>query len=266
LEIFLCEQLQLQIQNQLCEKLANVGMPKIIQENEEVDIELTLSAPDESSFVPVAYQQALLRGFCLDLIYIYNCDNSLIGDVKIISALNLYISLKGKDKLVESIIILDHSLSWFFAYLTKFSAPFFVFEHSYSALLEALAQCGKEISVLMLMNIISVPLFENLLALWQSFLSVKDTSTETLREWWGDNAEVLANQLLETLREERNICHDWELPEESVELLKRYYVANRLLIDCITDLPPTETSLAENLIREFLLLNSDCLISEEISS
>lgn len=257
LEIFLCEQLQLQVQNQLCGQLTNVGLLKLIQEKEEFDIELTLSAPDTSGFVPVAYQQALLRGFCLDLIYIYNCDNSLIGDVKIISSLNLYMSLKGKNKFVESIIILDHSLSWFFAYLTKFSAPFFVFDQSYSALLEALAQCGKEISALMLMNVISVTLPEKLLALWHSFLGVKDTSSETLREWWSDNAEILANQLLETLREERNICHDWELPEESVELLKRYYIANRLLIDCITDLPPTENFLAENLTREILISDAD---------
>ena len=260
LEIFLCEQLQVQVNSEL---FLNADLTSPLQENEQINLELTLSALDKSRYIPNSWQQALLRGFCLDSIYIYNCDNSLIGSVKVLSPLNLYMSFKRKNKFIESIIILDHSLNWFFADLTKFSAPFFMFEHSYSALTEALTQCGEECSVLTCMNIVPNILYERLLALWHSFLSVKDTSTETLREWWKDEGEILADQLLVTLREERNLCHDWELTEEAKELLKKYYAANRLLVDCINDLPETEISLAENLTSEILIPNAESSTSEE---
>ncbi|WP_008313982.1 NACHT domain-containing protein [Leptolyngbya sp. PCC 6406] len=260
LEIFSCEQVQLQVQNAL---LLNSEFADPTQENQQIIIELTPSVPDKSRYIPIIYQQALLRGFCLDLICIYNCDNSLIGDVKIISQLSLYMSFKRKNQFIESVIILDHSMNCFFAYLTKFCAPFFVFEHSYSALTEALAKCAEECSILICIKVVSITLFERILVFWHSFLSVEDTSSETLRAWWDNEGNTLAEQLLENLRKERNICHGWELAEESKELMNKYYAANRLLADCINDLPVTEAFLAEDLMSKILLPNTDNLISEE---
>ncbi|WP_442944273.1 NACHT C-terminal helical domain 2-containing protein [Nostoc sp.] len=51
------------------------------------------------------------------------------------------------------------------------------------------------------------------------------------------------NQLREVMIKYRNIGYDWQFSDKQKELLKQYYNANKILVDC---------------------LNSDCYVSLEV--
>ena len=72
-----------------------------------------------------------------------------------------------------------------------------------------------------------------------------DSNEWRFRQWWEANGEVWAEQLRAILIEYRNIGHDWQFSDEQKNLLKQYYDANKLLVDC---------------------LNSDCYVSREVRS
>ncbi|NES00296.1 MAG: NACHT domain-containing NTPase, partial [Symploca sp. SIO1B1] len=63
------------------------------------------------------------------------------------------------------------------------------------------------------------------------------------QQWWKVNGEDWTKQLRAVMIEHRNIGHDWQFNEQQQELLKQYYDANQLLVDC---------------------LNSDCYVSQEV--
>lgn len=245
-ELFRCKQVEQAVQRQA---LLGEGLTK---DEEKSTITIRFSVPEDSKYEPDPNQQAVLRGFCLDLICNYNCESSIIGDVKIISQLNLYMSLKKNDKFINSVIILDYSLSWFFAFL-RFSAPYFPFDHGYPELTKALQKCAEECGMLTTIKIVSIDFFDKLLTLWQSFLSIGKVSKETLRIWWKEKGESLAEQLREVAREERNICHDWHLTEEFKDLIQKYYTANRLLVDCISNTPNSDLELIEEITNTLFL-------------
>ncbi len=63
------------------------------------------------------------------------------------------------------------------------------------------------------------------------------------KQWWETNSKTWANQLRETMIQYCNIGHDRQFSEPQKELLKEYFDANKLLIDC---------------------LNTGCVVREEI--
>ncbi len=70
-----------------------------------------------------------------------------------------------------------------------------------------------------------------------------DSNEWRFRQWWEANGQVWAEQLRAILIDYRNIGHDWQFSDEQKNLLKQYYDANKLLVDC---------------------LNSDCYVSREV--
>jgi predicted NACHT family NTPase len=72
-----------------------------------------------------------------------------------------------------------------------------------------------------------------------------DSNEWRFRQWWEANGQVWAEQLRAILIDYRNIGHDWQFSDEQKNLLKQYYDANKLLVDC---------------------LNSDCYVSREVRS
>jgi predicted NACHT family NTPase len=62
-------------------------------------------------------------------------------------------------------------------------------------------------------------------------------------DWLKANDRDWINQLRKIAIEHRNIGHDWQFSEAQEKLLKQYYDANKLLVDC---------------------LNSDCYVSREV--
>jgi len=70
-----------------------------------------------------------------------------------------------------------------------------------------------------------------------------EENKEQFKQWWKVNGKAWTKQLRAVMIEYRNIGHDWQFHEQQQELLKQYYNANLLLVDC---------------------LNSDCYVSQEV--
>lgn len=58
-------------------------------------------------------------------------------------------------------------------------------------------------------------------------------SQERLETWWKDNYAAWVKQLEGTISHYRNIHHPWQFTLEQQQVLKRYYDANQLLVDCL---------------------------------
>ena len=52
-------------------------------------------------------------------------------------------------------------------------------------------------------------------------------------EWWKLNGKNWTEQLRSIMLKFRNIGHNWDLEPEEIELLEKYYNANKLLVDCL---------------------------------
>jgi predicted NACHT family NTPase len=60
-----------------------------------------------------------------------------------------------------------------------------------------------------------------------------DTNERRFRQWWEANGQAWAEKLRSMLIEHRDIGHDWQFSDEQKKLLKQYYDANKLLVDCL---------------------------------
>lgn len=66
---------------------------------------------------------------------------------------------------------------------------------------------------------------------------------EAFKHWWQENGKAWTEQFRAVIIKHRNIGHDWQFSKEQKELLRQYYDANKLLVDC---------------------LNSECYVSREV--
>ena len=60
-----------------------------------------------------------------------------------------------------------------------------------------------------------------------------DSGEKIFKLWWHIQSRALIRQLRTLMIEPRNIGHDWQFRNEQKELLKQYYDANKLLVDCL---------------------------------
>jgi predicted NACHT family NTPase len=58
-------------------------------------------------------------------------------------------------------------------------------------------------------------------------------SQERLQAWWQDHYPAWVEQMERSIAEYRNIHHPWQFSPEQEQVLKRYYDANQLLVDCL---------------------------------
>ena len=70
-----------------------------------------------------------------------------------------------------------------------------------------------------------------------------DSNEWRFRQWWEVQGQAWAKRLRAILIEHRSLGHDWQFSKDQKTLLKQYYDANKLLVDC---------------------LNSDCYVSREV--
>lgn len=73
------------------------------------------------------------------------------------------------------------------------------------------------------------------------------------RYWWQANGKVWGEQLRSLLIKYRNIGHDWQFNKQQIELLQKYYEANKLLVDCLNSAANVTPSVRQE-IEETLLL------------
>jgi len=61
----------------------------------------------------------------------------------------------------------------------------------------------------------------------------KEQGINIFEEWWKLNGKNWSEQLRSIMVKFRNIGHNWDLEPEELELLEKYYNANKLLVDCL---------------------------------
>jgi predicted NACHT family NTPase len=84
-------------------------------------------------------------------------------------------------------------------------------------------------------------------------LPASNQHQERLQAWWQENYSTWVEQLKGTIIHYRNIHHPWQFSPEQEQVLKRYYDANQLLVDCLnSNCEVTETIRQE--IEATLLL------------
>ncbi|MGB3516252.1 MAG: NACHT domain-containing NTPase [Elainellaceae cyanobacterium] len=64
-------------------------------------------------------------------------------------------------------------------------------------------------------------------------LPASNQHQERLQIWWQDNYSTWVEDLKGTIIQYRNIHHPWQFSPEQDQVLKRYYDANQLLVDCL---------------------------------
>lgn len=80
--------------------------------------------------------------------------------------------------------------------------------------------------------------------------------TTDYEQWWKVNGQAWTEQLREVIIEHRNIGHNWQFSDiHTEELLRQYYYANKLLINCLnsaskakTITPKTRSHIEETLL------------------
>ncbi|MDZ7965423.1 MAG: NACHT domain-containing NTPase [Nostoc sp. DedSLP03] len=76
---------------------------------------------------------------------------------------------------------------------------------------------------------------------------------EKLKEWWNANGQTWANNLRLAIVQCRNIGHQWQFSEEQKEILKQYYTATQLLVDCLNSACKVTPTVPESLLATLLL-------------
>ena len=80
-------------------------------------------------------------------------------------------------------------------------------------------------------------------------------SQET-EQWWTEQGKTWTEELRSVMIQYRNIGHDWQFTDEQYELLKHYYNANLLLVDCLNTCHYVSRDVRQE-IEETLLLPID---------
>ena len=73
------------------------------------------------------------------------------------------------------------------------------------------------------------------------------------REWWNAKGKDWTQQLINLMIKYRNIGHDWKFSEQQKSLLRKYYDANILLVDCLNSASNVSPAVRQE-IEETLLL------------
>ena len=80
-----------------------------------------------------------------------------------------------------------------------------------------------------------------------------DGGEEIFREWWGAKSQAWNEQLRSVMIQYRNIGHDWQFSVQQKEVLRQYYDANKLLVDCLNNSCNVTPAVQEE-IEDTLLL------------
>ena len=81
----------------------------------------------------------------------------------------------------------------------------------------------------------------------------RDCNQERLKKWWQANGQAWTEALRYVMIKHRNIGHDWQFSKEQREVVKQYYRANKLLMDCLNSDCNVTPAVREE-IEETLLL------------
>jgi predicted NACHT family NTPase len=80
-----------------------------------------------------------------------------------------------------------------------------------------------------------------------------DGGEEIFRQWWEAKSQAWNEQLRSVMIKHRNIGHNWQFSDQQKEVLRQYYDANKLLVDCLNN-SCNVTPAVRSHIEETLLL------------
>jgi predicted NACHT family NTPase len=78
-------------------------------------------------------------------------------------------------------------------------------------------------------------------------------SRERLQDWWQQHYPAWIEQVRATIAHYRNIHHPWQFTPEQQQVLKHYYDANQLLIDCLNSNCEVTASIRQEIEATLLL-------------
>ncbi|OYD92647.1 histidine kinase [Nostoc sp. 'Peltigera membranacea cyanobiont' 210A] len=87
---------------------------------------------------------------------------------------------------------------------------------------------------------------------------------EKLKEWWNSNGQIWADELRLVIIRCRNIGHQWHFSEQQKEILKQYYTASQLLVDCLNSACKATPTIPESLLATLLLPTPKILMRNSI--
>ncbi len=189
----------------------------------------------KSLSVEAPYKSAAIRAFYLTMVLPSNL--KLVRDL----SLALAIDLKLASDLAPDLMLdraLNHALSLSLALtfdpsMDRFLTLNFAFPHNQAA--------GWN------------PKLQRSLQLLKEQLPIFDLDRESLKEWWKANGQIWTEKLKSLMLRDRNIGHQWQFSEQQKELLKQYYAAKHLLVDCLNNRIEVTATVREK-IEETLLL------------
>lgn len=108
------------------------------------------------------------------------------------------------------------------------------------------------------------PLDESLQQLKEQ-LPAPDQGRERLKQWWNANGQTWTEKLKCLALRCRNIGHQWQFSDRQKEVLKQYYTAEHLLVDCLNsgcEVAPTVRKKIEETLLLPITRIADCASGE----
>jgi predicted NACHT family NTPase len=104
--------------------------------------------------------------------------------------------------------------------------------------------------------------FEQAMQQLKAQVSDSNTNVKIFKQWWQANGQAWIEQLRAVMIQHRNIGHDWQFSDKQIQVLKQYYHANKLLVDCLNRAAHV-TPAVRNEIEDTLLLPTEMLPNAE---
>ncbi|MBW4625874.1 MAG: NACHT domain-containing NTPase [Brasilonema octagenarum HA4186-MV1] len=103
-------------------------------------------------------------------------------------------------------------------------------------------------------TLVSKPELQRSLQQLKEELPMPDKGTQRLKEWWNANgSQTWAKKLRFVMLRNCNIGHQWQFSEQQKKVLKQYYAANQLLVDCLKSSCEVTTFVREEILETLLL-------------
>ncbi|HEY9606502.1 MAG TPA: NACHT domain-containing NTPase, partial [Allocoleopsis sp.] len=84
-------------------------------------------------------------------------------------------------------------------------------------------------------------------------------------QWWQTNGQIWQSQFRAMLIEYRQIGHDWQLTPAQLEVIKQYYQANQLLVDCLNSGCRCSSAVRADIEATLLLRSKQTAIAQALS-
>ncbi|GBE95331.1 NACHT domain-containing protein [Nostoc cycadae] len=103
------------------------------------------------------------------------------------------------------------------------------------------------------LNLVVEPKFKQFLHNLKKQLPNAQSNPHKFRKWWIEHGKFWNENFRELLVKYRNICHDWQLSKQQIELLQEYYMANKLLINCLNTANNIRPAIRHDIEEKLLL-------------